>query len=474
MHILVYSLFILSVLLTSCNPSGGSATNARAADTTSLALFESMQANRQWPSYRGYLACGYLDNTTLPDSFNVESGYNVRWNIAIPGMGLSCPSIWDNHIFITTAISASDDAGFETGIYGDVQPVDDTSEHVWMLYCIDKESGKIRWERELHRGIPAVKRHPKSTHANTTVATDGKHVVVFLGSEGLYCYDMDGKLLWTRDFGLIMSAWNVMKSAEWEFTSSPVIYGSRVVIQADALNQAFVAVLDIETGENVWRKERNEISTWCTPNIYIRDGRPVVVVNGFRHRGGYDFETGEEIWKMSGGGDIPIPAPIVWKDLVFFNSAHGRHAPLMAVHSYAEGEIDYPKREADPGPGVAWFHDREGSYMSSVLVYDSLLYRLRWNGKLACFDARTGEQVYSENVKTYSFIASPVASDGRIYLVSETGDVYIVMAGREYELLRMIPLGEVSLVTPGIAEDMIVFRTAGRLIAIGGSSSSRR
>ncbi len=166
------------------------------------------------------------------------------------------------------------------------------------------------------------------------------------------------------------------------------------------------------------------------------------------------------------GGDIPIPTPIVWKDLIYFSSAHGRHAPLMAIKNSVTGEIPYPETDSLPGDGIAWFYDRGGAYMTSVLVYDSLLYRLRWNGNLACFDARSGEEIYSQTVNPSSFIACPVAADGRIYMVSESGDVFIVQAGRESRLLQQIPLGEVSLVTPGISEGMIVFRTAGKLIAV--------
>lgn len=430
-------------------------------------LFNAIENNRQWPSYRGFFASGYIHNANLPDSFNLETCYNVKWNIEIPGLGLSCPSIWDDRVFITTAISENDQEGFRTGMYGDIAPVKDESIHLWKLFCIDKNTGEILWKQLLYEGIPAVKRHPKSTHANTTVATDGKHVVTFLGSEGLYCHDFEGNLLWRRDFGLIMSAWNLVPSAEWEFSSSPVIFRDKVIIQADALNTNFVAVLNLETGETLWKKDRKEISGWCTPNIYFDGTLPRVVVNGYKHRGGYDLNTGEEIWKMSGGGDIPVPTPVVWKDLVFFNSAHGRFAPLMAIRDGVEGEIEYPKKEEDPGPAFAWFKERNASYMSSVLVYDSLLYRLRWNGNLTCYDPRTGEEIYSETVHPYSFIASPVASDGRLYLVSEEGEVFIVKAGREYKLLHRIPLGDVSLVTPGMVEGLIIFRTAGRLIGVG-------
>jgi outer membrane protein assembly factor BamB len=277
---------------------------------------------------------------------------------------------------------------------------------------------------------------------------------------------VQGELLWKRDFGLINSAWNVVESAEWEFSSSPVIFQDKLILQVDALNQAFVAVLDLSTGTTIWKKERDEITGWCTPNIYFNGNLPRIAVNGYKHRGGYDLLTGEEIWKMSGGGDIPIPTPVVWKDLIYFNSAHGRKAPLMAIRNSVTGELPYPDSDTEAGEGFAWFRERAGAYMSSVLVYDSLLYRLRWNGNLQCFDARTGKEIYNETVNPSSFVACPVAADGRLYLVAENGDLYIARAGTKYELLHVIPLGEPSLVTPAIVEGVLILRTAGKLIAV--------
>ncbi len=432
-------------------------------------FFESMQSNRQWPGYRGYFASGYLDDAHLPDSFNVESSHNVKWNIEIPGLGLSCPVVWDDKVFITTAVSSQDTEGYKTGLYGDIEPVEDSSEHVWKVYCFNKTTGKKIWENDAHKGIPMVRRHPKSSHANTTVATDGKHVIAFFGSEGLYCYDMNGKLLWERDFGLINSSWHIVETAEWEFCSSPVIFQDKVVIQADALNTAFVAVLDLHTGKTVWKQDRDEISGWCTPNIYFDGEQSRIAVNGFKHRGGYDLETGEEVWRMSGGGDIPVPTPVIWKDLIYFNSAHGGQTPLMAVKNSARGLLEYPENNDSAGEAFAWFYKRQGAYMTSVLVYRDLLYRLRWNGNLACFDARSGEMLYRKTVAPTSFIACPVASDGKIYMVAEDGDLYVCEAGREYKLLQKIPMGEVSLVTPAITEGMMIIRTANRLIAVSES-----
>ena len=461
LHLSLIGAFLLLVMNTSAQSLLAEEVNS--ADS----FFESMESNRQWPAYRGYFAAGYLHNANLPDSFNIESSYHVKWNIEVPGLGLSCPVIWDDRIFITTAISDQDKEGYLPGLYGDIEPVADSSEHVWKVLCYDKHTGNMLWEQESYRGIPKVKRHPKSSHANTSIATDGKHVIAFFGSEGLYCYSADGKLIWKRDFGLIMSAWNVVESAEWEFSSSPVIFQDKLLIQADALNQAFVAVLDLLTGETIWRQERNEIPGWCTPNIYFDGSKARFVVNGYQHRGAYDLQTGEEIWRMSGGGDIPVPTPIVWKDLIYFNSAHGGAAPLMAVKNSASGLITYPESEDSPGDDFAWFYNRQGAYMTSVLVYDGLLYRLRWNGNLSCFDPRTGEAIYRETVHPTSFIACPVAADGKIYMVAENGDLYIARAGSKYELLKKIPLGEVSLVTPGITEGMLILRTASRLIAVG-------
>ena len=182
---------LLAAIFISCNQNSSYSPLAENVNSEE-SFYESMELNRQWPGYRGYFASGYLDQTNLPDSFNVETSYNVKWNIHVPGLGLSCPVIWDSRVFITSAISDSDSEGYRTSLYGDIDPVADSSEHIWKVYCIEKNSGEIIWEKDAYQGIPQTKRHPKSSHANTTVATDGYHVVAFFGSEGLYCYNMDG------------------------------------------------------------------------------------------------------------------------------------------------------------------------------------------------------------------------------------------------------------------------------------------
>lgn len=429
---------------------------------------QDIDPSRQWSSYRGNHSCGVLDHANLPEHWNGSTGENILWKFKVPGLGLSSPVIWGDKLFITTAVSEKDDEGLKTGMFGNVVSVDDSSEHEWIIYCIDKTSGELIWERTACRGVPEVKRHPKSSHANTSVATDGKHVIAFFGSEGLYCYDMEGNLLWEKDFGVLRSAFFTMESAEWEFASSPIIHDGVVIVQCDVMENSFVAAYEASTGKEIWKRDRDEYPGWTTPNIYYNGERCYVVVNGFKHRGGYDFLTGEEIWRMSGGGDIPIPTPIVSGDLIYFNSAHGKESPIYAIHTSAKGDITL-KEEETSNTYVRWSIPRGASYLQTLLVYGDYLYNSGWNGSVTCYNASTGEEIWTHRAGSgNSYTASPVASDGKIYIVDDKGMVNVLKAGPEYVLLAENPLGEESMVAPAITENMIFFRTLNYLIAVSG------
>lgn len=429
--------------------------------------FSQERPERQWPSYRGYFSSGVLDNASLPEKFDFDKSENIRWKTDIPGMGISSPVIWGNKLFLTTAVSESDKAGFKPGLYGDVTPVSDSSVHEWKVFCINKNNGRIIWERTSYTGIPKIKRHPKSTHANSSAATDGQHVVAFFGSEGLYCYDINGKLLWQKNFGVLRSSFFIMKNAEWEFASSPVIHNGVVIIQCDVLENSFLAAYDVKTGKELWKSSRDEYPGWCTPNIYTNEGKTYVAVNGFKHRGGYEFETGKEVWRMSGGGDIQIPTPITGNNLIYFNSAHGKSSPIMAVKTSASGDITLKENETT-NQGVVWSQPRGGSYMHTMLLYRNLLYNVNWNGAINCIDPLTGKEVYNAKLGgAKSFIASPVASDGRIYIVDEEGTVYIIRDGSSFNLLAEIPMNDICMTAPAITGGMIYFRTQHHLIAVG-------
>lgn len=423
---------------------------------------------RQWQSYRGYYANGILENTNYPDTWNLETNENIKWKVDIPGLALSCPVIWGDKLFITSAVSESDNELLRAGSYVSSNPVDDESEHEWVVYCFNTKTGEKEWEKIANKGIPMVKRHPKSTHANCTPATDGKHVLAFFGSEGLYCYTVEGELLWKKDFGrLHAGAFAEHREAiEWEFGSSPLIHKGVVLIQCDVRGDSFLGAYDIKTGKEIWKKTRDEHPGWCTPNIYKHKGRELVVVNGYKHRGAYDFETGEEIWRMSGGGDIPVPTPQIGEDLIFFNSAHGRYSPVMAIKKNAIGDITLEK-DATTNQFVKWSKPRGGSYMHSLLLYKGLLYNVGWNGSVECIDALSGERVYKESLGGgETSIASPVASDGKVYVVGDKGTVFTIKAGRDYEVLAKNYLGGVSMVVPALTDNTIYFRTQTSLIAV--------
>lgn len=437
------------------------------SDLSSGIVYGQVKPERQWPGYRGYLASGVLDNANLPESFDFIKGTNIKWKIEIPGMGLSSPVIWDNKIFITSAISKSDRSGLKPGLYGDVTPVKDSSVHDWKVYCFDKKSGKILWEKTSYTGVPKIKRHPKSTHANTSVATDGKHVVAFFGSEGLYCYNIDGKLLWQKNLGILKSVFFMMKNAEWEFASSPVIYNGILIIQCDVLENSFVAAYDVNTGKELWKTMRDEYPGWCTPNIYTNAGKTYIALNGYKIRAGYDLESGKEVWRMSGGGDIQIPTPIIGKDLIYFNSAHGRSSPILAISTEATGDITLKGTETSNN-FVKWSIPRGGSYMHTMLLYRDHLYNMDWNGTIKCMDPLTGRELFNGKLgKAKSFVASPVAADGRIYIIDEDGTVYIIKDSSSLEILAEIPMNDVSLVAPAITGGMIIFRTQKYLIGVG-------
>jgi outer membrane protein assembly factor BamB len=422
--------------------------------------------DRQWGQYRGFMASGVLDGADLPERWDSNGTARVLWKSDIPGLGLSCPVVWGDHLFVTTAIG-KDTASYRTGIYGDIEPVSDSSEHTWKVICLDKNNGKVNWEVTACTGIPKQKRHPKSSHANSSVAADGKNVVAFFGSEGLYCYDMKGNLKWKKDFGLLKSVFFAAPEAEWEFATSPILYNGILVIQCDVLENSFLAAYDADSGKELWKKTRDEYPGWCTPNIYRHDGKTRIAVNGYKHRGGYDLYTGEEIWRMEGGGDIPIPTPVTGNGLIYFNSAHGPSSPVMAVKESAHGNISLYGDQA-AGEFIAWSIPKGGSYMQTLLLYSDYLYNCNWNGRVNCYEALTGKEVYKEMLgKARSFTGSPVVSDGRIFIADEEGVVHVFAAGPAFRPLGTYSLGDICLTTPAITDGMIIFRTVKHLIAIG-------
>ncbi len=421
-----------------------------------------------WPQFRGISATGIAEGAPTASTWNIADGKNVLWKTVIPGLGLSSPIVWGDLLFVSTAISGKADATLRPGLYGDIESVPDHTSHEWRIYALSKKTGAILWQRTVHTGVPKIKRHLKSSHANSTLATDGERLIAFFGSEGLFAYDLKGELVWQRDLGVLDAGYYVAPEAQWETGSSPIIQEGVVVIQADVQKGSFLAAFDAKDGKDLWRVARTDVPTWSTPTFHRVNGRGQLLVNGMRHAGAYDFKTGKEVWKLSGGGDIPVPTPVVSDGLVYLTNAHGQGAPVYAVRDTATGDVSLTSGSSS-NASVAWSHPRDGGYMCTPLVYRGLVYIVRFNGVLNVYDAKTGEKKFQERLGggSSAFTASPVASDGKVYLANENGQVFVIQAVSTYELVSVNDMGSSVLATPAISEGQLLFRTQQELISIG-------
>lgn len=424
-------------------------------------------AAQNWPAFRGANASGNGDGAPTPATWNAPTGENLLWKTPIPGVAVSSPIVWGDRVFVSTAVSSDPDAGLRPGLYGDVEPVNDATKHSWRVYALDRATGKVVWERTAHEGVPKTKRHPKSSQASATPVTDGERVVVSFGSEGLYAYDFDGQLLWKQDLGVLNSGWFYDPDYEWGLGSSPIIWNDRVIVQCDIQKDSFLAAFDVATGEPVWRTAREEIPSWSTPTIFQADGHTELVTQATGFTRGYDPATGKELWRFSGNSEIAIPTPVVAGDLVIITNGYRGVQPIRAVKPGARGDITLAEGQTS-NDAIAWSTARGGPYIPTPVVYAGLLYVLQNNGVVAAYDAATGERVYQERLGAGgSFSASPVAADGKVYFTSEDGDVFVVKAGRTFELLATNPVGEILMATPAISGGVIYFRGLNHVFAVG-------
>lgn len=432
---------------------------------TFLAL--AANAGADWPQFRGPNASGVDTNTALPVRWNLATGENVRWNTPLPGLAHASPIVSGNRIYVATAIGQGEPT-LRIGLYGDVEPVRERGSQQWRLLALGRESGNILWNVAAHEAVPRVKRHPKGTHCNSTPATDGRHIVAIFGSEGLFCFDTNGTLLWRKDLGPMDSGFFAAPAAQWGFASSPVIYNGKVVVLCDVQTGSFLAVFDVATGGELWRVPRDDAPTWGTPAIVESGGRTQIVVNGRHHSGGYDFTTGRELWRLRGGGNIPVPTPVFANNLIYLTSAHGRLAPIRAIRPNATGDITHPDPEGT-NSAIAWAHPRAGNYMQTPIAVGNRVFSCTDDGTVTCFDAETGRILYRHRLTGGSpgYTASPVSDGRHLYFTGETGRVLVVPVSDRFSIVATNDLRDVAMATPAIAGGKLLFRTRSSLIAIG-------
>jgi len=443
--------------------------SALLACTLSISAVNAPRPGVDWPQFRGISANGVADGFSVPVEWNVAAGTNVAWKADIPGLGLASPIVWGDNVFVSTSISGQKDAGLKVGLYGNVEPVQDDTEHEWQVYALDKKTGKVKWKQTVLRAVPKIKRHTKASHANSTLATDGERVIAFFGSEGLYAFDMNGKQLWKKDLGVLDAGWYTAPQMQWETGSSPVLHDGMVIIQADVQKNSFIAAFDAKTGNEVWRTGRADVPTWSTPTVHTVNGQTQILVNGMREVGAYDLKTGKEIWKLSGGGDIPIPTPVVSDGMIYVTNAHGAFSPIYAIKETASGNISLESGSTS-NASVAWSVMRGGGYICTPLAYRGLVYIVAYNGVASAYDAKTGERKYQQRLlesTASAFTSSPVANDGKVYVASEDGQVIVLKAGPTFEKLATNDMGASVLATPALSEGRLLIRTQGQVIAIG-------
>jgi len=430
------------------------------------ALAASPTAN--WPTFRGPQASGIADGQNLPDHWDGARGENIKWKTRIPGLAHSSPIVWGDRLYVTTAISSQEDATFKHGLFGEGDASTDRSVQRWKVYSVDKFSGKIVWESTAYEGVPKEKRHVKNTYASSTPATDGKYVIAFFGSQGLYCFDANGRLIWKKDLGFLDLGAYDAPQYEWGTASSPIIYQNKVIVQCDTQKEDFLLAVDIKTGATLWKSDRDELPSWGTPNIYPGASRVELVTNASNFIRGYDPESGKELWRLGGSSQISAPTPIFSKDLIVVASGRRPEAPIFVIRAGASGDITLGKGQTSSAQ-VAWSRQQRGPYMPTPLIYGEYMYVLANQGIFDGYELSTGKEIYRQRLAHQGggFSASPVAADGRIYLASEDGDIFVVKAGKDYELLATNPMGQRLMATPALSGGRMFIRAEHDLFAIG-------
>jgi outer membrane protein assembly factor BamB len=417
-----------------------------------IGVMMSATPSSQWPQWRGPLNTGMAEGDA---PLHWDGSRNVRWKIAIPGKGNSTPVIAGNRMFLTTAVPT-----------GKVPPpaapgragggADGGVEHRFEVIAVDMKTGAIAWQRTATTATPHEGYHRTyGSFASNSPVTDGSRVFAFFGSRGLYAYDVDGKLLWQKDFGIKMR----MDNAFGEGTPL-AIHDNRLLLHFDNVDKGFLVMLDPATGHEIWRTKRTEPYNWAGPYVAELKGRQEIILSGLTVRG-YDFETGKMLWEAAGLGENTIPQPVQYGDLVFAMSGHTVKL-LMAIRWGRAGTLTGTD-------AIAWSTSRGASYTPSPLVHNNRLYVLTDNGQLSCLNATTGLLLYQQErlPKPYNFKASPVGANGKLYLASEEEDVVVVAMEDDFRVLATNTMpGQSFIASPVIVGGDIYLRSRTHLFRI--------
>ena len=428
---------------------------------TSVAAARPPRDAVNWSQWRGPDSQGVSTETGLPTEWSTTR--NVKWKAAVPGRGHSSPIVWGNRVFLTTSLEGDVIPGagpvkhtLEGEIYVHPDSVGANRSHTLQVLCLDRRNGKLLWTRTAYKGRMYDDRHRKATYANATPATDGKRVYVWFGSEGLYCYDFGGKLVWKKSLGGIGT--QGMGNG-----TSPVLYQGLVILQCDEDNgdNSFIVALDKMNGNERWRTARKVEVSWTTPVVARTPLRAELVASGNQYVASYDPATGKELWRCKGTEGWTVPTPLVGHGIVVVSAAHPVKR-AVAIKLGGNGDLTGT-------PFVVWQRDKGTGYVPSSILYGDYVYLMSDRGLLTCIDVRTGEVKYegARVPRPASFSASPVAFEGKILLTSEDGDTFVLKAGPKHEVLGVNSLDEPVFASPAIAGGNLFIRGESHLYCLG-------
>jgi outer membrane protein assembly factor BamB len=411
----------------------------------------SEEDEQNWPQWRGPYANGIAPAGDPPVEWNEKK--NVKWKVEIPGKGHATPVIWDDQIILLSAVQSY--TKVETG-----EPAEDQQENQWMsptttnyvhqfvVISLDRHSGKIRWQTTVSEELPHSSTHQFGSWASNSPVTDGEHIYAYFGSHGLYCLNFEGNVIWERDFDPMEKVMNFGEG------SSPVLYKDKLILLRDHEGPSYLHIIDKNTGEDILRIRREEISTWSTPHVVEYEGNPQVITSGTNRIRSYDLATGEVIWECGGMTRNVIPSPVSANGMVYLMSGF-RGSALLAVNlAKAKGEITN-------SDAVVWTYDKYTSYAPSPLLMNDKLYFLRVNnGSLSCLDVKNGKEYYTnqrlEGVQ--EMFASPVGVKDRIYFTGANGTFHVIRHGPDFEVLSQNQLEDSFHASPVVVGNNLYLR----------------
>jgi outer membrane protein assembly factor BamB len=427
-----------------------------------------------WPQFRGPGARGVADRAGLPDRWSATE--NVAWKTAIPGRGWSSPIAWDDRVFLTTVVGEDDSNPDKGKVEGGAAFPDHrqktASQRQWRVLCLDLASGKVRWDRLVHRGLPPAPTHVKNSFATETPVADGQRVYASFGNVGLFCLDFDGRMVWSKATKPHAMQYDAGTAA------SPVLYGERLYVVNDNQEESYLLALDKRTGQQVWRVDRDEKSNWSTPYVWQNERRTEIVTAGSGKVRAYDLD-GKLLWWLTGMSGITIATPYADHGLLFISSGYlqDRRRPLYAIRPGGAGDVSLPPGQT-AGASIAWCRPTAAPYHPTTLVYDGRLYVLYDRGRLSAFRARTGEPLFESqrlSKESMQCWASPWASDGRVFCLNEDGATFVVRSSDCFELLHANKLADddMCFATPAVAGDRLLIRSSARIYCIHSEGALR-